>query len=181
MTKVRILGIDPGLANVGYGCLEVRDGVYKCISWYDAVDAHTKSVYRAPGLYFVTAPGTPISHRLQALHEVTRNVIQRYKPDAVAMERFFGITRRPPQSADIGMGYGAIICGSMAEGIAPSTYLPNTVKKTVSSTVKADKKQVELDVRNALGLQSKIRASHVSDAFAIAITHATLGNRGRTP
>lgn len=169
---MRILGIDPGLEHIGYGVIDnPSTGVYLCASWHKEPSGRGSkiSLVEVPGYHLWTKSTTPMPARLQSIFDETRRIVEKYKPDAVSIEQFIGIPRQMKQSASIGAAYGAIICG--CGDLVPYTYTPSEVKLKVAMNGAAKKDEVELAVRSIMGFEDAVTVSHVSDAFAIAVTH----------
>lgn len=155
-----ILGIDPGLANTGWGVI-VRDGsscrglAYGCIS---------------------TTPAEPVADRLKAIHDEILAVIARYNPAEVAVESvFFGTNAKSAFAT--GQARGAALVATADAGIALGEYSPVQIKKVVAGTGSAEKAQIQYMVRSILGLDHDPTPDHAADALAAAICHAHLRDR----
>ncbi len=183
---MRILGIDPGLADIGYAVVDMpREGVYECASWHEIPAGRGSKIIMVsvPGYHVKTTTADDMPVRLQKIYDNTRGLIATYKPDAAAIEQYIGSVRSSMDSAKIGSAYGAIVCGVLACNMVPVVYLPNVVKKTVSGVGgRADKDDMmwaveaimEFDKPLAEYYGSTAKASHVGDAFAIAICHGAM-------
>ena len=150
-----ILGIDPGLATVGYGVIETQGDRRHMIQFGT-----------------VTTPaGVAMPYRLRAIAQGVRQLMDVYQPDEVAFEELFC-------SKNITTGMAV----SMARGVALATvvertdnlyeYTPMQIKQAVTGYGGADKHQVQLMVKMLLGMKDIARPDDAADALAVALTHA---------
>lgn len=152
-----ILGIDPGLANTGWGVIEERRGECRC---------------RAYGCIH-TAADEELSHRLRAIVDDLAHVVERYRPACAAIEGiYFGANVRSAIPTAHARGAALVAC-SLA-GIEVGEYTPMQIKQAVVGTGAADKHQVAYMVRSLLHLDHDPRPDHAADALACAICHANL-------
>ncbi|MCL2324386.1 MAG: crossover junction endodeoxyribonuclease RuvC [Actinomycetia bacterium] len=155
-----ILGVDPGLLHTGWGVIEARGSQMRALS-YGCID---------------TRSGEDLGRRLQAINAGISEVIERYRPEAVAIEDvFFGVDAKAAFS--VGEARAAVILAAASAGLSPVHYPPRQVKQVVVGGGGAEKQQVAYMVRLQLGLDHEPRPDHCSDALAIALTHATLNRR----
>jgi len=155
---MRILGIDPGYATMGYG---VVDGDATRLA---AVDCGV----------ITTAPSDSFPARLERLYEGTRALLARFSPDAVAFEELFfyqNITTALPVSA----GRGVTILAARQAALPLYEFTPMQIKLAVTGNGHADKKQVQLMVRRLLNLKTDPKPDDAADALAAAITLAVTG------
>ncbi|WP_156040058.1 crossover junction endodeoxyribonuclease RuvC [Alicyclobacillus macrosporangiidus] len=158
MTKIRILGIDPGLARTGYGVVD-SDG----------------SHLRAVGYGCIETPAhTPLPRRLQQVYDEVREVIARHRPDTVAVEQLF-FYRNTTTAFAVGQARGVAILAAVQAGLELAEYTPMQVKQAVSGYGKADKGQVQEMVRLLLQLPARPSPDDTADALAVAIAHAHAG------
>jgi crossover junction endodeoxyribonuclease RuvC len=152
---VRILGIDPGIAIVGFGFID-KVGSRLVPVQYGSIqtEAHTD-----PGL------------RLKQVYEATGQLLDKYKPDAVAFEKLF-FNRNVTTAFSVGQARGVMILASVQRGLPIAEYTPLQVKQAVVGYGKADKKQVQEMVRMFLKLSAVPKPDDVADALAVAICHA---------
>jgi crossover junction endodeoxyribonuclease RuvC len=150
-----VLGIDPGLANTGYGVVARRDG---------RLAAFDEGVIATPA-------GTPVARRLVALHDAIRALLDAHRPDAVALEAlYFG---RNAQSAfAVGQARGVVLLAAGQAGVECADYTPQEVKGAVCGSGRADKEQVGRMVQALLALPRAPAPDHAADALAVAICHA---------
>jgi crossover junction endodeoxyribonuclease RuvC len=152
---VRVLGIDPGTAACGYGVVSQTGGRRKAAdfgSW------HTRASMR-PEL------------RLKTIHDTVIDLIDRYAPDAVAVEEsFVGADARTALS--VGQARGAVLVAAARAGVGCVEYAPAHVKQAVCGYGRAEKAQVQRMVQAILRLDVPPASSHEADALAVAICHA---------
>lgn len=152
---MRILGIDPGIAIVGFGFID-KIGSKLVPVQYGSIqtEAHTD-----PGL------------RLKQVYEATEQLLDKYKPDAVAFEKLF-FNRNVTTAFSVGQARGVMILASVQRGLPIAEYTPLQVKQAVVGYGKAEKKQVQEMVRMFLKLSAVPKPDDVADALAVAICHA---------
>lgn len=154
---MRVLGIDPGLRNLGWGVIDV---------------VGSKLTHVANGICHST-PGDAIGDlalRLVSLHTQLTEVFRLYAPDAAAVENTF-VNKDAVATLKLGQARGIALLVPAQFGLTVGEYAPNAVKKTVVGVGHADKGQVEHMVKVQLpGV--KIAGPDAADALAIAICHA---------
>ncbi len=151
---MRIIGIDPGTRNVGYGIIE-EQGSGLC--------------YIASGT--VVTRGTELAQRLVEIYNGLKGVIQLYQPDEAGVETVYAGANIQTAIA-IGEGRGVALLAAAESGIAVCGYEPSLIKKAVAASGRAGKEQVQEMVRILLALKSLPETDHEADALAIAITHS---------
>ena len=152
-----VLGIDPGLANTGWGVIEERRGECRC---------------RAYGC-IRTDCETDLAARLRHIVDELVSVVDRYQPHAAAVEGiYFGANVRSAIPTAHARGAALVAC-SLA-GVDVGEYTPMQIKQAVVGTGAADKRQVTFMVRNLLHLDHDPKPDHAADALACAICHANL-------
>jgi crossover junction endodeoxyribonuclease RuvC len=156
---VRVLGVDPGLTRCGVG---IVDGDLGKACRLVAVD-----VVRSD-------PADDLSDRLLALDRALTELIARYSPDAVAVERVFSQHNVRTVMGTAQAGAVAILAAARA-GLPVRTYTPSEVKAAVTGSGQADKAQVMSMVRRLLRLPDAPRPADAADALALAICHAWRG------
>jgi len=154
-----ILGIDPGVAIVGFGIVSENGGVSK------------------PKRYGIisTPAGMRLALRLKQINDDVSELIETFKPDALAVEELFFNTNQKTALA-VAHGRAAIILAGEAYGIPMFEYTPLQVKKAVTGYGKATKKQVMEMVKRLLELEQIPKPDDAADALAIAICHARTAN-----
>jgi len=150
-----ILGIDPGVALVGYALIAEQPGRLECL----ACDV------------IATPARMPLQHRLQLIYRGVSRLILTYHPQEAAMEAlFFGQNRTTGMA--VGHARGVIMLALADGGLTVSEYTPSQVKQAVTGHGGAKKQQVGEMVRILLGLSSVPRPDDAADAAAVAICHA---------
>ena len=153
-----ILGIDPGLAIVGWGVIEYQSSHFRTIA-YGSIQ---------------TPAGTRTEERLKAIYEGVVQLIREYHPDAMAIEELFFNTNITT-GIRVAEARGVILLAAEQEGIAIQEYTPLQVKQAVVGYGRAEKKQVISMVTVLLGLKKPPKPDDTADALAIAICHAHCG------
>ena len=152
-----VLGIDPGLANTGWGIVEERGGEVRC---------------RAYGCIH-TGADEALDQRLRVIVDDLARVVGRYGPEAAAVEGiYFGANVRSAIPTAHARGAALVAC-SLA-GVEVGEYTPMQIKQAVVGTGAADKRQVTYMVRSLLNLDHDPKPDHAADALACAICHANL-------
>lgn len=154
MKKIRILGIDPGYAIVGFGVLDYDGSRFTPIE-YGAV---------------LTEAGTPFSDRLKAIHEDIEFIFNKFKPDCMAVERLY-FTTNQKTAIDVAQARGITVLSAATRNIPVSEYTPLQVKLSVTGYGKAEKRQVMEMTRQLLSLAQIPKPDDAADALAIAICH----------
>ena len=154
MPKVRIIGIDPGLRNTGWGVIEAEG---------------TRLSYVADGSVHSDADA-PLATRLLQIHTQLAGIIQHYGPDEAAIEETF-VNKDARATLKLGQARGAAMLAPALAGISVAEYAPNVVKKSVVGAGHAEKDQVKHMVKVLLP-RAELNTSDSTDALAIAICHA---------
>ena len=149
-----VLGVDPGVANTGYGVVARRA---------DRLVALDGGVIRTPA-------GAAPERRLADIHAQLAELIGCYEPDAMALEElYFGQNARTAFA--VGHARGAAMLAAGQRGVPCSGYTPQQVKGAVCGSGRAPKDQVARMVSALLGLQRTPESDHAADALAVAICH----------
>jgi len=156
-----ILGIDPGLAIVGWGVLESVGGKIRPIA-YGAI---------------TTPAHTDIEKRLLIIKNDLESIIDKYKPEQMAVEELF-FTNNITTGIAVAQARGVILCTAHAMGVKISEYTPLQVKQAVVGYGRAEKHQVIAMVASILKLKKAPKPDDTADALAIAICH---GHAGESP
>ncbi len=157
-----ILGIDPGSLVTGYGIINSQSGLPRML----ACDAIRNKGDRA------------MPERLQNIFEKLRDVIVRYRPEAVAIETaFYG--KNAQSALKLGHARGAAMLAAVIGGIPVREYSPREVKKAVAGNGNASKQQVQYMVKSLLRLRETPKYYDTTDALAVAICHLQRGETGR--
>ena len=152
---MRILGIDPGLATVGWAVLESVRGRLSPVA-YGAI---------------TTPAHTDIEARLLMIKNDLNTIIEKYRPEEMAIEELFFNTNITTGIA-VAEARGVILCTAHEAGIKISEYTPLQVKQAVVGYGKAEKHQVIAMVTSILKLQKPPKPDDTADAVAIAICHS---------
>ena len=153
-----ILGIDPGYAIVGWGVIE-----------------YSGSKFRTLGYGSIQTPaGLPIVDRLEMIYRGMNEIIEKYKPDGMAVEELFFNTNTTTAIA-VAEARGIILLSARLCGVEIGEYTPLQVKQAVVGYGRAEKKQVISMVTSLLGLKEPPKPDDTADALAVAVCHAHSG------
>ena len=151
---LRILGIDPGYAIVGFGVLEY-DG-------YKFTPVHFGAI--------TTEAGTDFTLRLKTIFDDMNTVLTTFKPEAMAIEKLFFNTNQKT-GIDVAQARGVTLLAATNAGVPVFEYTPLQVKQSVVGYGRAEKPQVMEMTRRILGLADVPKPDDTADALAIAICH----------
>lgn len=151
---MRILGIDPGIAIVGYGVVDKEGNSYKTIA-YDAV---------------TTRAHTPLPERLEKVYQGIDEIIKIYKPDAMSIEELF-FNNNAKTALTVGQARGVIILAAVQNNLPVYEYTPLQVKQALTGYGRASKGQIQQMMKSMLGLTEIPKPDDVADALAIAVCH----------
>lgn len=156
--KMRVIGIDPGLRNLGWGVIDM---------------AGSKVSHVGNGI--ITTRSGELAARLLELHIALTQILTRFAPETAAVEQTF-VNKDGAGTLKLGQARGIALLVPAQFGLSVGEYAPNTVKKTVVGVGHADKAQVAHMVRVQLpGVD--LAGPDAADALAIAICHAHHGPR----
>ncbi len=156
----RILGLDPGLARVGYALVDARGGSLRKIAC-DVIS---------------TPANMPTEKRLQHIFYAVQEIISTYNPDVAAVEQFFFI-KNPITALQVGQARGVILLALALAGLSFAEYAPQRVKQELTDSRLATKAEVGTAVRILLHLRKPLWPDDAADAAAIAICHHLQGDR----
>jgi len=151
---VRIIGIDPGLRNMGWGIIEATG---------------SRLVYVGCGTLHSQAAGETAS-RLRELHEGLADIIATHRPDEAAVEETF-VNRDPQSALKLGQARGVALVVPALAGLPVAEYAANLIKKTVTGSGHAEKTQIAMMIKVLLP-RCEAGSADAADALAVAITHA---------
>ncbi len=151
---MRILGIDPGTINMGYGIIEANEDKITLIGC-GALVSRARS---------------PIGERLSYLYQALKGIIARYHPDAVAVEQPF-MARNVRAALAIGKAQAVAILAAANQGIPTYEYTPAQVKQRVADYGASSKEQIQEMVRLQLGMAEVPQPNDAADALAVALCH----------
>ena len=150
-----ILGIDPGLATVGYGVVNYEKNRFTTIN-YGAI---------------ITPPHTPVHDRLKKIYEDMQELIEAYKPAELAIEELFYNTNQKT-IIPVCEARGVLLLCAHQNKLNISEYTPLQVKQSVVGYGRAEKIQVQTMVKNILKLEKLPKPDDAADALALAVCHA---------
>ncbi len=151
---MKILGIDPGYAIVGFGVVEYAGINFQPIE-YGAI---------------LTEAHTPFTERLCSIDRDIEEIFRRYQPECMAVEKLY-FTSNQKTAIDVAQARGILILAAAKRGIPVFEYTPLQVKMAVVGYGKAEKKQVMTMTKNILKLKQIPKPDDAADALAIAICH----------
>ena len=156
-----VLGIDPGMAETGYGVIAVEGSRMRALD-HGVV---------------TTQAHVPAAHRLALVHGRVAELIAGHAPDSAALEDLY-VGANPRTILSVGQARGAVLAACGLAGLDAAGYPPAEVKKSVCGFGRADKGQMLRMVTAILGLDPPPATDHAADALAVAVCHAT---RSRAP
>ncbi len=163
---MRVLGIDPGTATVGYGVVDrpmSRSGSARLVEC---------GILR-------TRSRSELHHRLAVIHDGLRELIDRHRPDVVAVEGiFYGANVRT--TVVLGHARGVILLAAAQAGVVVAEYSPAVIKKAVVGRGAALKPQVGYMVAKLLQLRAAPEPADAADAVAVALTHLITSRRDQS-
>jgi crossover junction endodeoxyribonuclease RuvC len=148
---VKVLGIDPGTAALGYGIVErtggrLREVDHGCLT---------------------TSPDLPMPERLLAIHALVDELLALHEPDLMGVERLF-FSRNAQTALGVGQARGVVLLAAAQHGTPVREATPNEVKSAIAGYGAADKEQVQRMVQLVLGMSQLPRPDDAADALAIA-------------
>jgi len=152
---LRILGLDPGTAILGFGVLDVERGSRTHV---------THGVIRTPA-------GTPMGERLATIAADLAELLRRYEPDEVAVEQLF-FAKNTTTAIAVAQARGVTLAAVAGAGIPLFEYTPPQVKQAVGGAGAARKPEVQEMVKRLLKLAARPTPDDAADALAVALTHA---------
>lgn len=158
---MRILGIDPGYAIVGYGIVDTNGYKFGVVG-YGAITTPAK---------------TPFPKRLKAIYDDMITIIEKYKPDELAIERLYFNTNTTT-AIDVAQARGVIVLAAEKCGVKINEYTPLQVKQAVTGYGKAEKFQVMEMVKSILSLNAIPKPDDTADALALAVCHGHCAGSG---
>ena len=150
-----ILGIDPGVATIGFGVIRAERG---------------KNTLLQYGV-ITTPAGLPLSTRLVRINDDMEQLIRQFKPDEIAIEELF-FSKNITTGISVAHGRGVILLAAERLGVPIYEYTPMQVKQAVVGYGGAEKRQVMLMTQRLLGMKQIPRPDDAADALAIAICHS---------
>lgn len=151
-----ILGIDPGIAIVGYSIVECKGNNLKAID-YGCITTDADMLF---------------PDRLKIVYDKLTEIIEKYNPDDLAIEELF-FNKNVKTAIKVGQARGVEILAARNKGINTYEYTPLQIKQAVTGYGRADKNQVQEMVKMLLNLKEKPKPDDVADALAVAICHGS--------
>ena len=156
---MRVLGIDPGFALVGFGIVEENNGRLKALD-YGVIS---------------TPKEESISTRLAMIYKGMCDLIDTYKPDAIAIEELF-FFKNQKTVIPVAEARGVIVLAGIQKLVNLYEYTPLQIKQALTGNGRAEKKQIQYMVTNILGLEKVPKPDDAADAVAVALTHLQTNN-----
>lgn len=151
---MRILGIDPGYAIIGYGIVDFTGGRYKALT-YGAI---------------TTSSDMPFVQRLEVIYNELEYIISKTKPEVSAIERLY-FQNNQKTAIDVAQARGVILLAMQKNSIPVFEYTPLQIKTAVTGYGRAKKPQIMEIVRRHLHLESVPKPDDTADALAVALCH----------
>ncbi|UCG62560.1 MAG: crossover junction endodeoxyribonuclease RuvC [Candidatus Zixiibacteriota bacterium] len=152
---MRVLGIDPGLNTTGYGIIEENGHEIK---------VHEAGVVR-------TDVKAAIEDRLLDISRDIQNVIEQFKPDAIAIEELYSHYKHPRTAIIMGHARGIVFMKAAEAGVRVFPYSATKVKSSLTGNGRASKQQVQQMICSTLGMSALPEPPDVADALAVALCH----------
>lgn len=151
-----ILGIDPGIALVGYSIVEFIGNRYRALE-YGCI---------------TTDASLSCPERLQIIYRELTDIIEKYKPDDFAIEELF-FNKNVKTAITVGQARGVQILAGINSGLPIYEYTPLQIKQAVTGYGRADKRQVQEMVKLLLNLKEIPKPDDAADALAVALCHGS--------
>ncbi len=151
---MRILGLDPGYATIGYGIVDYDNFHFKTIA-YGAI---------------ITEADQPFYDRLSAIFDDMNTIIEKYKPNCMSIEKLYFNTNTTT-AINVAQARGVIALAANKEDVKIFEYTPLQVKQSITGYGRAEKHQVMEMVKSILQLNSVPKPDDTADALALAICH----------
>jgi crossover junction endodeoxyribonuclease RuvC len=151
---MKVLGVAPGTKAMGYGLVD-SSGDETVLIEYGALTAPTRS---------------PIGERLSLLYQQLSEIVERYRPDAVAIEQPF-LAKNVKSAMAIGRAQAVAMLAAANSSIPTYEYTPTQVKQRVADYGASSKEQIQEAVRLQLGLPEAPHPTDAADALAVALCH----------
>lgn len=153
---MRILGIDPGIAIVGYSIVECKGNTFKALE-YGCITTDSK-------LFF--------PDRLKIVYDELIQIIEKYEPEDLAIEELF-FNKNVKTAIMVGQARGVEILAAKNKGLEIYEYTPLQIKQSVVGHGRAEKHQVQEMVKMLLNLKETPKPDDAADALAVAICHGS--------
>ena len=147
---MRILGIDPGYATIGYGIIDYFHGRFS-VAGFGAI---------------TTKAGLPFEARLRDIYDDMNTVMEKYKPDDMSIEKLYFNTNTTT-AIDVAQARGVIVLSAARNGLNISEYTPLQVKQAITGYGRAEKRQVMEMIKSFLSLEKIPKPDDTADALAV--------------
>ena len=152
---MRIIGVDPGYAIVGWGVIDYQNTHFSVVD-YGAI---------------LTEAGTPFLQRLEEIYDGMCYLMEKHKPAVMAIEKLFFNTNTTT-AIDVAQARGVILLAAQKHGLTVGEFTPLQVKQSIVGYGRAEKKQVQEMTRLLLNLNGIPKPDDTADALAMAICYA---------
>ena len=149
----RILGIDPGLQAIGFGCIESDGADHRFVD----------------GGVITTPSSDETPKRLETIYDNLRELLRELQPEIVSMEKLFFV-RNITSGISVAQAQGAMMLACRQAGLPLVEYTPLQIKMALSGYGRATKDQVQIMVQKLLNLSEKPKPDHCADALGAALT-----------
>lgn len=150
-----VIGIDPGVARVGYGVVEKKGKTLVPIAY---------------GCITTKKSESPGCHRLREIFHTVSSLIEAHSPDSLAIERLF-FMKNITSAMAVSEVRGVILLAAAEHELLVSEYTPNEIKQAITGSGKADKRQMQKMIRSILALEEEPRPDDAADGLSIAVCH----------
>lgn len=150
---MKIIGIDPGTARMGYSVVEVKNRGYPKVVDTDVI---------------ITPAGIEMQKRLKMLYKGVNSVLKAYTPDVMVIEKLFFNTNAKT-AISVGQARGVVMLSAANRNISVFEYTALEAKALLTGYGRSDKKQMQTAVRDMLGLKKIVKSDDANDAIAIAL------------
>ena len=155
-----ILGIDPGLRNIGYGLINSEDNYIKIIT---------------SGNFTINSK-LSFPERLKSIYDNIQDLLNDYNPDVMAIENVF-VNKNANVSLKLGHARGVIILAVINRGIPITEYTPREIKQSIVGIGRASKTQIQAMILQILNLKNRKLQEDEADGLAVAICHEFKRNK----
>lgn len=155
---LRIIGIDPGYAIIGYGIVDYNNSSFSVVN-YGAITTNAK---------------TPFTARLEIIYKDMCELLQKFKPEYLSIEKLYFNTNTTT-AIDVAQARGVILLAAQTYGVKVAEYTPLQVKQAVTGYGRAEKTQIMEMTRMLLNLPKMPKPDDTADALALTVCHAYVG------
>jgi len=151
---MRVLGIDPGIARLGWAVIDEKKGRQKVVG-FGCIE---------------TPKGKPDAKRLTLLFGKLKKIIKKYRPEVMAVEDLF-FAANVKTASRVGQARGVSLLAGALQKVPVKVYTPLKIKMAITGYGRAEKKQVQQMVKTILKLENVPKPDDTADALAVALTH----------